>query len=635
MLENFSGSTEPVNAISGQIWFDRVVILHTSATPTADWYLWSDATETWSTITVTATSGSPPLPAVNNTYQFDNATGILYFGVNISGHPLCPTANGVWLQRSFELDTTIGVPNPAINKPKKVLRVYDGLEWVQVNTVWYGDVAPSNPVPGSLWFDTATTLLNVWNGTTWVGVLGNFVEKTGDTMSGDLVMTSGAEIDMGGSKIVNADDPTAPQDVATKAYVDAAIVAPVIGLNDLTDVTIVPTVLAGQVLRAIGGSPSLWTNATLVLTDISDVTATVTEVNHLAGVTSNVQTQLNAKLNLTGGTLSGTLNMGSNSITNVNNPTNPQDAATKAYVDSTERYVNGGSLDAFGTLTLTVQNGSPVVVGGFAVAGEIPPYTPIQTTDLLSHSNEGVIPTPTDVIEATHMLDRVIKRRTTPRRSVQDGQGALSVYNTPQYIGESGGLMVFVNGIKQIADVKGMQRISYDLYSGSPITLPQFDGDVPTLLIGGGSPATVYEADFTVGTGSPAVTYTVSITAGSPATDSLAALMEEINQQLVGFGAGVFGVIENSSFAFYVNSAPPQDLVIVDAAGSPSAEPLFGSLFGGAYTETFETPVPAAQYDYNEQTVAYNGFGIAVQIYDDLTGQTVEFISMNSSEGVF
>lgn len=60
---------------------------------------------------------------------------------------------------------------------------------------------------------------------------------------------------------------------------------------------------------------------------------TATELGYVSGVTSSIQTQLDAKLALAGGTMSGAINMGANAITNMASPTNPSDAATKGYVD--------------------------------------------------------------------------------------------------------------------------------------------------------------------------------------------------------------------------------------------------------------------------------------------------------------
>jgi hypothetical protein len=50
--------------------------------------------------------------------------------------------------------------------------------------------------------------------------------------------------------------------------------------------------------------------------------------------TSSIQTQLNAKLALAGGTMTGAIAMGTNKITGLGDPTALQDAATKNYVDN-------------------------------------------------------------------------------------------------------------------------------------------------------------------------------------------------------------------------------------------------------------------------------------------------------------
>jgi hypothetical protein len=59
------------------------------------------------------------------------------------------------------------------------------------------------------------------------------------------------------------------------------------------------------------------------------VTVTATEVNHLSGTTDNVQDQIDSKLNLTGGTLTGALTLSDDPVANLQ-------AATKQYVDNND-----------------------------------------------------------------------------------------------------------------------------------------------------------------------------------------------------------------------------------------------------------------------------------------------------------
>ena len=82
-------------------------------------------------------------------------------------------------------------------------------------------------------------------------------------------------------------------------------------------------------LSALTANQVLATNGSGVLT-----TSTVTPTTlAFLDATSSVQTQLNSKLNLSGGTMTGALDMGTHQIHNVTDPTAAQDAATKNYVD--------------------------------------------------------------------------------------------------------------------------------------------------------------------------------------------------------------------------------------------------------------------------------------------------------------
>lgn len=67
---------------------------------------------------------------------------------------------------------------------------------------------------------------------------------------------------------------------------------------------------------------------------VSVSSVTNVELGYLSGVTSSVQTQFSGKLSLSGGTMSGAINMGNQAISNLLDPVNPQDASTKNYVDN-------------------------------------------------------------------------------------------------------------------------------------------------------------------------------------------------------------------------------------------------------------------------------------------------------------
>lgn len=58
------------------------------------------------------------------------------------------------------------------------------------------------------------------------------------------------------------------------------------------------------------------------------------ELNQLLGITSNIQEQIDSTLHLSGGTMSGDIDMNGHRIHGLAFPINPTDATTKAYVDS-------------------------------------------------------------------------------------------------------------------------------------------------------------------------------------------------------------------------------------------------------------------------------------------------------------
>ena len=98
-----------------------------------------------------------------------------------------------------------------------------------------------------------------------------------------------------------------------------------------------------------------------------------TEIGYLDGVTSAIQTQVDAKLPKAGGTMSGDIAMGTNKITGLGTPTSDADAATKAYVDSASQGIDWkasvrAATTAAVTLSTDLANGS-VIDGVTLVTG--------------------------------------------------------------------------------------------------------------------------------------------------------------------------------------------------------------------------------------------------------------------------
>ena len=180
------------------------------------------------------------------------------------------------------------------------------------------------------------------------------VNKAGDTMTGALTL-SGA--------------PTADLHSATKKYVDDkdATQATYIDTQDALKVAKAGDTMTGfltlsgdptGVLHAVTkqyvdtGLTDHATDASLHLTSgqntfLDAIVATATEVNYTQGVTSSIQTQLDSKLALAGGTLTGAIELAAD-------PAGPLQPTTKQYTDAADALkVNKAGDTMTGFLTLS------------------------------------------------------------------------------------------------------------------------------------------------------------------------------------------------------------------------------------------------------------------------------------------
>ena len=168
---------------------------------------------------------------------------------------------------------------------------------------------------------TSPTLTTPALGTPSSGTLTN---ATGLPVSGIVDSTSEA-LGLGSIELGHASDTTIARSSAGVVTIEGIEVTTNSGTQTLTNKTLTsPNINEAVALSASSTELNILDGATL----------STTELNYVDGVTSAIQTQLDAKLALAGGTMTGAIAMGTNKITGLGTPTDGTDAATKNYVDS-------------------------------------------------------------------------------------------------------------------------------------------------------------------------------------------------------------------------------------------------------------------------------------------------------------
>lgn len=340
ILEKFAGATPPPTPLIGQLWFCIRYYWHNVNGNT--FYQYSPVTELWTEINPNTDQPRPPTGNIGD-YWFDLTTNTLYRWDRLSriqndagDYLFAPS----WMQRYYT--PYVGGPTDIpLATPSKSMFVWNGEGWTVTASIVAQELAPTDPSPGSLWYDTTNRRLFLWDqdASVWIAI---FLTTATSPMIGSF--------DANNNKIVGVLDPVANTDGANINYLGTAV-----GEASASATQMFADHISDR-SRHLEPWQNDWMDAvTDALTGI-----TAEEVNYLIGLNFNLQDRIDElaaqqqlssvdKVNISGDTMTGFLTVPAYNDT----ITDPQlQAIQKLHVD-----INWTLSNLVDVETTSIQNG--------------------------------------------------------------------------------------------------------------------------------------------------------------------------------------------------------------------------------------------------------------------------------------
>lgn len=186
--------------------------------------------------------------------------------------------------------------------------------------------------------------------------------------------------------------------------------------------------------------------------DLADLSTT--HDSSLVGSINELSSNVDARLALTGGTMSGAIAMGTSKITGMGDPTAAQDAATKTYVDNQVSAAGGGDLLATNNLSdltntttartnLGVAIGSDVQAHSSVLDGTTASFTTTKDNKLTgidTGANNYVHPNHTGEVTSTADGATVIANNVVDEANLKVSNSPQDGYSLTAQSGAAGGL---------------------------------------------------------------------------------------------------------------------------------------------------------------------------------------------------